>query len=192
MKRNSINLVILSGLLILLGSCSQEKHQRDPITITAHASEAVLSLDDLIDLADLIVIGDFAKFNPSRWSTLDGKLPDNATVELISQQRLSIFSDSDFRAAKFLKGEVSVPVIRIRIFGGQVGEDRMIVSDAPSYEIGKTYLLFLFSDTGPTADIVPGAYYGTSSPYEIKDGKAVSLGDEWLLEDLRECFLSRF
>ncbi|HLA07558.1 MAG TPA: hypothetical protein VJ022_08950, partial [Anaerolineales bacterium] len=88
------------------------------------------------------------------------------------------------RAAKFLKGEVSVPVIRIRIFGGQVGEDRMIVSDAPSYEIGKTYLLFLFSDTGPTADIVPGAYYGTSSPYEIKDGKAVSLGDEWLLEDL--------
>jgi len=68
--------------------------------------------------------------------------------------------------------------------GGQVGEDRMIFSGSPTYEFGKTYLLFLFLETGPTAKVVPGAYYGTSSPYQIIDGKAISIDDEWLLEDL--------
>lgn len=184
MHKNSINLIILLGFLVLSIGCSGGRSQRDPITITVHASEAELSLDDLIKLADLIVIGEFDKSNPSKWSTADGKLPDNATIDQVSREGLSIFTDWDFNVTDFIKGEALSPIISIRTFGGQVGEDRMIVSDAPSYELGKTYLLFLFLETGPTSDVAPGAYYGTSSPYEIKDGKAILPDDEWLLEDL--------
>lgn len=187
MNKKSIRLIRFSGfliLLMLLVGCSPSQPQREPITITAYVSEADLSLDDLISLADLIVIGNFEKANPGRWSTSDGKLPDTATIDLVSQERLSIFTDWDFHIVKSIKGESLRPIISVRTFGGQVGEDRMIVSDTPSYEIGKTYLLFLFLETGPTSDVAPGAYYGTSSPYEIMDGKAVSADDEWLLEDL--------
>jgi len=183
-KYKIMYIVVFSGTLMLLGSCSQENLKREPITITAYASEAKLSLDDLIGMADLIVIGDFVNFHPSRWNTPDGKLPDNATIETISRQRLSIFSDSEFHIAKYLKGDTQDPVIRIRTFGGQVGEDRMIISDEPTYETGKTYVLFLFHDTGTTSEVAPGAYYGTSSPYEVKDGKAISADDEWVLDEL--------
>lgn len=187
MNKKSIFLIRFSGFVIplmLLVGCSPRQLQREPITITAYASEAELSLDDLISMADLIVVGDFEKANPSRWSTTDGKLPDNATIDSISQEHLSIFTDWDFHVVKYIKGVSPAPTISVRTLGGQVGEDTMIVSDAPTYEIGKTYLLFLFLETGPTSDVAPGAYYGTSSPYEIIDNRVISADGEWPLEVL--------
>ena len=132
----------------------------------------------------MVVVGQFIAVHPSRWDTPSGKLPDTATIELVSENRWSIFTDSEFKISQYLKGNTKAPIIRIRTFQGEVGQDKVIASDEPIYEVGKEYLLFLFIDDGPTSSVSPGAYYGTSSPYEILDNKAKSNKDEWLLEDL--------
>jgi hypothetical protein len=143
-----------------------------------------MSLEDLIGKADLIVIGNFVKFHPSKWNTANGKLQDDATIETVSKQHLSIFTDADFQVVQYLKGDVQNSTIRIRTFGGQVGKDSMIVSGEPTYEAKQTYLLFLYYNTGATANIDPGSYYGSSIFYKITDGKAISIRDEWTLDDL--------
>jgi len=183
-KKTLLFIAVFAGILALVGSYFWRDNRREPIAITAYASSVEMSLDDLIAKADLIVIGEFIAIHPSRWNTANGKLPDNATIESVSQERLRIFTDANFQVAQYLKGDVQSPVVRIRTFGGQVGEDSMIVSGEPTYETGQTYLLFLFYNTGATADNDPGSYYGTGSPYEITGGKAVSVKDEWTLDDL--------
>lgn len=183
-KKIVVAVSILVGVSILLASPLIKNNKREAITITSYASVVERSLDELIGVADLIVVGDFLNTYPSRWNTANGRLPDNATIELVSQQRLRIFKDSNFQVAQYIKGDVQSPVIRIRTMGGQVGEDSMIVSGQPVYEIGQTYLLFLYYNTGASANIDPGSYYGSSTLYEISDGKAISVKDEWVLEEL--------
>lgn len=183
-KKIVVAIAIFVGISILFTGLIIKTNKREAITITSYASMVEMSLDDLIERADLIVIGDFLNIHPSRWNTVNGKLPDNATIELVSQQDLSIFTDSNFQVAQYIKGDVQSPVIRIRTMGGQVGEDSMIVSGQPVYEIGQTYLLFLYFNTGATADIDPGSYYGSSILYKITDGKAISVKDEWVFEEL--------
>lgn len=183
-KKIVVAIAIFVGISILFTGLIIKTNKREAITITSYASMVEMSLDDLIERADLIVIGDFLNIHPSRWNTANGKLPDNATIELVSQQDLSIFTDSNFQVAQYLKGDARSPIVRIRTFGGKVGNDSMIVSGEPVYEIGRTYLLFLYYNTGATANIDPGSYYGSSAPYEITDGKAVSVKDEWVLEEL--------
>lgn len=179
-----VAIAIFSGISILLASLFIEDNKREVITITSYASVVEMSLDDLIERADLIVVGGFVNIYPSRWSTTNGKLPDNATIELVSQQHLRIFTDSNFQVAQYLKGNTQNPTIRIRTMGGQVGEDSMIISGQPIYKIDEMYLLFLYYNTGATANVDPGSYYGSSTLYEIKDGKAISVKDEWVLEEL--------
>lgn len=184
MNKKTIMFLFIVGISILFVIPFIKTNKREAITITSYASVVEMSLDDLIAKADLIVVGDFVKIRPSRWNTANGRLPDNATIEIVSQEHLRIFTDSDFQVDQYLKGDVQIPVVRIRTFGGQVGDDSMIVSGEPVYEIRKTYLLFLYYNTGATADIDPGSYYGSSTFYEISDGKAISVKDEWVLEEL--------
>ena len=183
-KKIVVIMAIFVGIAILFTSLFIKNNKREAITITSYASVVEMSLNDLIERADLIVIGDFINIHPSRWSTANGKLPDDATIESVSQQHLSIFTDSNFQVTQYLKGDAQSPVIRIRTFGGQVGEDSMIVSGEPTYEVGQAYLLFLYYNTGASANIDPGSYYGSSTLYEISDGKAISVKDEWVLEEL--------
>ena len=183
-KKIVVVIAVFAGISVLFANSFIKNNRREAITITFYASEAEMSLDELIGKADLIVVGEFLTIDSSRWSTANGKLPDNAAIELVSQQRLRIFNDSNFQVTQHLKGDVQNPIVRIRTFGGQVGEDSMIVSGQPIYKTDQTYLLFLFYNTGTTANIDPGSYYGTSAPYEITDGKAISVKDEWVLEDL--------
>lgn len=183
-KKKLILIATFAGILALVGGYFWGNNKREPITITSYASFVEMSLDDLIAKADVIVIGEFITIHRSRWNTPDGNLPSNATIESVSQKHLVIFTDANFQVAQYLKGDVQSPVIRIRTFGGQVGADSMIVSSEPTYVIGQAYLLFLFHNTGTTANIDPGSFYGTDSPYEIRDGKAISSDNEWVLEDL--------
>lgn len=186
-KKTIISLTVLIGIIsILVFSTGRllQKPNRQPITITSYASSVKYTLDDLIVKSDLIVIGEFTEVHPSRWSTLDGNLPESATIEKISEQHLTIFTDSDFHVIRFLKGEIKDPFVRVRTFGGQVGKDRMMVSDEPSYKVGQNYLLFLFRNIGTTANINPDSYYGIGSPFEIVDNKAFSEEEDWSFDDL--------
>jgi hypothetical protein len=173
--------LVLSNVVLI------NKNERAPITITSYVSVARMSLDDLISQADLIVIGEFTSFRPGRWSTPNGELPESATLESVSRQHLVIFTDVDFHADQFLKADRNSPILRVRIFGGQAGQDSMIISSEPTITAGKTYLLFLYQDTGSTASIDPGDFLilgGIQGTYEIMGNEAISADDKWVLEDL--------
>lgn len=180
-------IAVLAGLTIFLYSLMAKDDKRDPIIITSNPSYIEMKLDYLITEADLIVIGNPNTINPSRWNTPDGKLPRGTTVNTISPNMV-IFTDVIFRIEDTIKGLVNQNTVRIRSVGGMVGEDKMIVSGIASLEMGKSYLLFLGEDTtGGTANIDPGHYFvrgGLQGLYEIFGGKAISLREEWQLEEL--------
>ncbi|NJO82977.1 MAG: hypothetical protein HC828_09265 [Blastochloris sp.] len=68
-----------------------------------------------------------------------------------------IYTDVELRVDRVIKGSPDANV-RVRTFGGQVGQDQVIVGSTPKLEAGKQYVLFLASDTGSTASIEPGHY----------------------------------
>lgn len=185
-KKISTVIVTLAGLAVILYLLIVKDDNREPIIITSNASYIEMKLDYLITEADLIVVGSPDTINPSRWNTLDGKLPKGITVQTITPDKV-IFTDVNFRVDQIIKGRSEENIIRIRSLGGLVGQDQMIVNGVASLEKGKTYLLFLGIDIGSTADIDPGHYVvrgGLQGLYKISDSKAISFRDEWVLEEL--------
>jgi len=178
--------VILMGLTALLYILTAREDKREPIIITSNASYIEMPLDTLIAEADLIVIGNLDTIHPSRWNTLDGKLPDGITVQTITPDKV-IFTDIDFNVNQIMKGQSDQNAVRIRSLGGVVEQDQMIVSGAASLEKDKPYLLFLGQDTNSAADIDSVHYFvlgGLQGLYQISNGKAISFRDEWQLEEL--------
>jgi len=170
----------------VLSSIFFKRENREPIIITSYAPLEKMSIDDLIARSELVVIGRVDTVYPSRWNTSDGNLPDNVTVETISSDTI-IFTDISFHISEILKGKTEQSQIRVRTFGGEVKQDRLIVSGEPSLIPGQTYLLFLFPNTGLTSEIEPGHFLVTGAiqgAYQISGDKAISVSDEWLLQDL--------
>ena len=90
-----VPMVAMSLLLaVSFLACSPliNKDEREPITISAYPLVVAMSLEDLIVESDLIGVGEFVAIHPSRWSTINGKLPETATLDTISRQHLVIFS----------------------------------------------------------------------------------------------------
>jgi hypothetical protein len=185
-KKSIIALFVLVASTLLFGSMFLMNEKREPITITSHASLEKMELDDLITKADIISIGKVETIYPSRWNTLDGRLTRGTTAKNISPN-LIILTDVSFQMSQIIKGDIKQNVIRIRMFGGQVEQDRMIVEEQPSLKVGEIYLLFLMHDTGSTANINQGHYLvlgAIQGVYKISNDKAVSVAGEWALKDL--------
>ncbi len=188
-KKNVSILVLVAVALTAVGVLSSiffKRENREPIIITSYASLEKMSIDDLIAKSDLVVIGWVDTVHPSRWNTSDGNLPDDVTVETISSDMI-IFTDISFHISDILKGKTEQSQVRVRIFGGEVKQDRMTISGEPSLIAGQTYLLFLSPDTGLTSEIEPGHFLVTGAiqgAYQISGDKAISVSDEWLLQDL--------
>lgn len=188
-----LGLVILFYAYFLYGdnnqyisSLNENKPQREPIIIKSNGSYEEMSLDTLVTESDLIVVGTVDKIHPGRWNTLDGKLPEGTTVLTITPDKV-IFTDVDLSVNQMIKGQSNQNIVRIRSLGGIVEQDQMIVSGVASLEMGQTYLLFLGKDTGSTAEINPGHFFvkgGLQGLYQISDGRARSIRDEWQLEEL--------
>jgi hypothetical protein len=185
-KKILTSIVVLAGLTVFVYLLFVKDDKKKPIIIISNASYIGMTLDDLITEADLIVVGNPDTISPSRWNTSDGKLPREVTVHTITPDMV-IFTDVNFKVDQIIKGKSEKNIIRIRSLGGSVGEDQMVVSGVASLEIGKTYLLFLGQDIGPTANIDPGYYLvrgGLQGLYEVFDGKAISITNEWQIDEL--------
>jgi hypothetical protein len=68
------------------------EQKREPIIIKSSPSYVEMTLDILINEADLIVIGGVETIFPGRWNTPDGKLPKGITVDTITPDKI-IFTD---------------------------------------------------------------------------------------------------
>ena len=176
-------LIILVSIGLMVSCSIPSAKEQEPLSIYVGVTYVEKSLDNLIDEAELIVIGEVDTILPSRWSTFSGKRPNDDEVS-----DYTIYTDVIFQVNQVLKGQIESSAIHIRTFGGKVGQDQMVVSLETQFEIGQTYLLFLSLDTGSTANIDPGHYSedggGGQGVYEIHDGKAISGNDEWILEDM--------
>jgi len=195
MKKLLLVLVILFTTGI--AACQTRISTRDPIHIGVSGSYAAMSLDDLIEKSDTIIIGQVKTVYPSRWTTSDGKLPSGFTEREVIQKDLSIITDYEITVERTLKGSSEQNAIRIRKEGGIVGQDSMTVSGDVPLEMNKTYLFFLNLDIkGATANIGPEHYWISGGDmqglHEIVDDKAISsVGDEWNLDDLLEYIRSK-
>ena len=180
-------LVFLVGLAItsslLLGTGIQNK----PVTITLNASLGEMTIDDKIEEAELIVVGEVKEILPSKWKSVNQQIPERLTPQQIIESNLSIFTDSLISINQILKGGSKEPVVRVRSFAGEINQAHFVSSSEPAYKMGQTYLLFLHKDNGPTQIVDPGDYIAVNAingVYNIVGDKAISSYDEWHLDDL--------
>ena len=133
-----IGIAVFVGLATFFGvSLSKEVVPREPITFSESGSYVEMSLNDVIYEADTIVLGEIETTFPSEWNTQNGKLPDDATWQTVSDQNLYIFTEQVFRVSKFLKGEQTDSSLIVRTFGGQVGQDIMTLAVEKTMSLGK-------------------------------------------------------
>ena len=178
---------LLSVVFLLFEKREPEKIQIEPIVITVHGSLETKTIDDLIEESELIIIGKVDTILPSKWKVPHGEIPQNLTVSIILENDMSIVTDHLISIEKILKGEYKESIVRVRAFVGEIDQIRFKSSSEPSYKLGQSYLLFLHEDHGPTQIVDPGDYIAVNAiygVYEIIGDKAISSGDEWLLEDL--------
>ncbi len=149
---------------------SRKEDTKEPITLYMGISVAQMDLDELIKDSELIVIGRVDEVYPGRWSTPNGKSPSrDAALDFI------IITDVNFQIEQVLKGKIIETNIRVREFGGQAGQDALIISAGEHYDLGQNYVLFLIEDTGLTADIEPGHFIslgGAQGVYKIESDRA--------------------
>ncbi len=185
------NVIITSFVLVsmvLIGVIFVGNNKNEPVIIKVSASLEAKTIDDLIEEAELIVIGNIKTILPSRWKSPNGNVSQNLTVDEIFQSNLSIFTDTLISIEKILKGENGEQIGRVRSFIGKIDKYQFVNSVEPYYEKGQDYLLFLHKDVGPTQIVDPGDYIAVNAiygVYKIIDDKAISKGDEWVLEELK-------
>jgi len=181
-----VSIVGVLGGFVVSNWAGQQATSRAAITVRSHALLEEFSLDELIAKSDRIVTGTITNVYPSRWNTPDGILSPGITAETISPDSV-IFTESEVTIDQSFKGDLAEKTIRVRTFGGIVGQDRMVAESEPELELGQTYILFLSKDTGKTAEIGPEHYLVTGAvqgAFKMVGDMAVSEVSELPLTDL--------
>jgi len=176
-----IIMTVVALIIILVGTAINT-----PVILGSSGALLEFSVDDLIKRAELIIIGEVNTNLPSRWMGPNRNDPSDASPDEVVRAR-GLFTDSLISVNQVLKGDFAASVVRVRAFTGQTSSVVWSNDDEPSYIPGETYLLFLKKDHGPTAPVDPGDYIAAGAiqgVYEISGNKAISINDEWVLEEL--------
>lgn len=160
---------------------------RPSFTITVDGSLPKFSQSELIQRADLIVIGTILPDSMSKWNTPTGKLPSNITDAAQIPGGLFIYTHTPIQVESYLKGDIKDTVIMVQTIGGKVDSDQMLTESQPSFEPNQKVLLFLSNDTVNTKDI-PSPHYvltlGIATTYYITNDQADSIDGTFKLDDL--------
>lgn len=153
---------------------------RPPITLRTDGGMMETTLQQRIDASGLVVLGTVGEPFASRWTTETGDLPPNTTPELVAERGLRIYTDYPVRIEQILKGSAPSDTIRVRILGGQAGQDRDMDDDAAVLRPGQRMVLLLRDDDGITAPYGPAHYttsFGFLSAYDVEGARAVIRSD---------------
>ncbi len=145
-----------------------------------------MSIDEKIKQAEIIIVGEVKSTLPGHCAHARRKGFNKGIARGCFESRL-LSRNSVISINQLLKGDYEKPDLRVRAFVGEIEQVRWVNPTQPSYIPGHKYLLFLKNHTGPTAKIEPGHFMSINSAYgvyEIVDGKAISMDDEWVFEDL--------
>jgi hypothetical protein len=179
-RKLPIALITLIALVIVFCAITTIADKAERVTLRAFGLLEALTIDDLIDRAELIIIGEVKTALPSRWKGQNEKDATDATPQEIFEAE-GLFTDSLVSIDQILKGNIEEPVVRVRTFIGETEQVRWVSSIEPDYQAGQVYLLFLHKDSGPSQIVDPGDYIAVNAidgVYKIVDGKAISIDDE--------------
>ena len=73
-------LIILVSIGLMVSCSTPSAKEQEPLSIYVGVTYVEKSLDNLIDEADLIVIGEVDTIRPARWSTFSGKRPSDDEI----------------------------------------------------------------------------------------------------------------
>lgn len=187
MVKKYAGIILIFGFLlaVLYIFSSDRSVSAEPLVFRESASLEMLSIDDKIDRAEIIIIGRVEAVLPAQWGRGNEKDIQDATSQEIFEE--GMFTDAVISIDQILKGEVDSETVRVRSFIGETEDYKWVDSSQPVFEMGKSFLLFIKEDMGPTSIVDPGYYVSVNSGtavYEIDDGMARSLSDEWDIEEL--------
>lgn len=141
-----------------------------------------LTLDDLIEKSDAIVIGKVVDIFPSR----SGTEPPGSSY-------LKIFTDVIIETERYLYGEPQSKYIAVRVMGGRVGEMVMWVEDEPVFNLGEEVILFLtrIPASIPPEGIESENYYRVTGAMQgklgYKDGNMINLeGGSFVVSEIEQ------
>jgi hypothetical protein len=137
---------------------------------TGSALMVRLTLEDLIEKSDAIVIGKVVDIFPARTGT-----------EPLWSSYLQVFTDVIIETERYLYGEPPSAYIAVRVAGGRAGEIVMCVEDEPVFNLGEEAILFLTrvpQPNIPPEGIVSDDYYRVTGAMQGKlvyrDGQVVT------------------
>lgn len=135
-------------------------------------SGSIVELNDneLFNKSDTIVIGTVKEILPSEYGNQFSKDTDFGPDHII-------YTDVIINVDEYLKNSLSSKEVRVRVTGGKIGNDSLLMEDEPSFKTGEKVLLFLTKDTSyATQDIGPDHFVVTGlsqGKYTLTDdGKA--------------------
>jgi hypothetical protein len=129
---------------------------------TSSALMIRLTLDDLIEKSDTIVIGKVVDIFPSRSGT-----------EPLWSSYLKIFTDVIIQTESYLYGEPQSAYIAVRVMGGSVDNITMWVEDEPVFNLGEEAVLFLSKTAQhniPPEGFESANYYTVTGSFQGKLG----------------------
>lgn len=113
----------------------------EPIAIHSEGQwdARVLNNSYLANKSDVIVIGEVKEILPGKWTTADGERP-----AIVNDER--IYTDVIVGVEEYFKNPQPSKEITVRVMGGKVGEDPILVEDEAEFEPGEKVLLFLTTE----------------------------------------------
>jgi len=136
-----------------------------------------LTLDDLVEESDAVVIGKVVDIFPSR--KVDGK-PMDVTTEVV--EPWNIITDVVIEVERYLYGKLQSSYIAVMVRGGRVGDMVMWVEDEPVFNLGEEVALFLDrmrDDITPPEGFDRAEYFrvfrGIQGKLGYRDGQMITL-----------------
>lgn len=202
LSRNRAHHLIVAGVLLaaiavlgVVGAMSagwlgsQPAQARKPLIIQGGGLKAESTPQERVAAASVIVLGTVTESLGSRWNTPSGTLPEEvANGDDFPSGEYQIFTDYSVKVESVLYGDVGGDTVRVRVDGGQVGQDRLVMHGAAELEPGQRVVLLLIPDDNPlTKDIGPQhyiVYWGSEGHYRVANGEAVTTDHRISLSEL--------
>ncbi len=180
-----ISLLTLNGLALSNSSNDSIQLSNDsnePVTFSVSGALVALNNEELISNSDTIVIGTVKEILPSKYGDRFSKDTDFGPDHVI-------YTDIIISVDEYLKNPLSSNEVRVRVAGGTIGNDTLIMEEEASFKTGEKVLLYLAKDTshatqdiGPEHFVVTGCLQGKYTLTD--DGKAIRPDENMTLDEL--------
>lgn len=178
------------GSIKLANDPSQDsaKHANNNKSLYTEVSGSLIGFNhtELNSRSDTIIIGTVKEILPPKWNTVDGKkLSEDVDFSIHN----TIYTDVIISVDEYVKNTLSSKEVIVRVEGGTVGNDTLLVEYEPKFQVDEKVLLFLMKDDNPyTKDISPEHFIVTGAlqgKYTLTDdGKAVRPDETVSLDEL--------